>query len=102
MSTRTITGYLAVTYALAMGTRLHKYTDPTEGPREVTVAEACELIRVDPSLVHTEVVVTAEDLERLTQGADPYTAELARAALAGDLQAWDRCAEVVLRARVTT
>lgn len=50
----TIHGYKAIRAAVATGVQLHKYADPTEGAREITIAEACEIAKEDPSLVYCD------------------------------------------------
>jgi hypothetical protein len=49
-----LTGREAIEHARRTGATLHKYTDPTEGPREITADEADEIAREDPSLVWCE------------------------------------------------
>ena len=46
------TGYTAIQIAMQTGRPLNKYADPTEGERSwLTVAEAKEIVREDPSLI---------------------------------------------------
>jgi len=46
------TGYAALQIAMQTGRPLNKYADPTEGERSwLTVAEAQEIVREDPSLI---------------------------------------------------
>ena len=46
------TGYEALQIAMQTGRPLNKYADPTEGERSwLTVAEAQEIVREDPSLI---------------------------------------------------
>lgn len=47
----TLTGQEAIDAAEANGLRLHKYADPTDEAREVTIDEAREIAAVDPSLI---------------------------------------------------
>lgn len=55
-----LTGYDAIDYAEANGLTLAKYADPTEDAREgLTVAEAREIAREDPSLIY----VPADDTD---------------------------------------
>lgn len=51
---KTISGYKAIRAAVVTGAQLHKYADPTEGSREITIAEACEIAKEDPSLVYCD------------------------------------------------
>lgn len=51
---KTINGYEAIRASDATGVQLHKYADPTEGSRELTIAEACEIAKEDPSLVYCD------------------------------------------------
>ena len=53
---RRLTGLAAIDYAAARGLVLSKYTDPTDEARDgLTVAEAREIARVDPSLIYLEL-----------------------------------------------
>lgn len=57
--TTTLTGNAAIEYAEAHGLELSKYADPLEDAREgLTVEEAREVAREDPSLIY--VVLPAE------------------------------------------
>jgi hypothetical protein len=49
-----LTGREAIDHARRTGATLHKYADPTEGPREITADEADEIAREDPALVWCE------------------------------------------------
>ena len=52
---RRLTGHAAIDYAAVRGLVLSKYTDPTDEARDgLTVAEAREIARVDPSLIYLE------------------------------------------------
>lgn len=56
MSNTQKTGYAAIAYAEANGLTLSKYNDPTEAAREgLSVAEAREIAKEDPSLVYVEM-----------------------------------------------
>jgi hypothetical protein len=59
--TRTITGRDAVDYARESGlSHVHKYADPIEGHREVTLAEAESILIEDPSLIYLSEVAADE------------------------------------------
>jgi len=50
-----ITGHDAIAYAAARNLPLlHKYADPTEGARDVTLDEAREIIAEDPALIYLD------------------------------------------------
>lgn len=48
-------GRNAIEYAEVMGSHLHKFKDPTEGSREITLDEAREIASVDPGLVYVNI-----------------------------------------------
>lgn len=50
-TTTTLTGSSAIAYAERIGGALHKYADPTEGARHISLDEAREIAKEDPSLV---------------------------------------------------
>ncbi len=50
-TTTTLTGSAAIAYVERIGGQIHKYADPTEGARPVTLDEAREIAKEDPSLV---------------------------------------------------
>ncbi len=59
MSTTTIKGNAAIEMAVEKGLTLNKYADPTEGARSgLSVEEARELAKQDPSLVYLTVEMT--------------------------------------------
>ena len=80
-----ITGRAAIAHVEAHGGQLHKFADPTEGARVVTVAEAREIAGEDPSLIYVdtasrelagyavrvgkEVVMTGDDESALIEAA---------------------------------
>lgn len=50
-----LTGREAIAYATAHNLPMvHKYADPTEGARDVTLDEAEEIVREDPGLIWIE------------------------------------------------
>ena len=69
---RRLTGHAAIDYAAVRGLVLSKYTDPTDEARDgLTVAEAREIARVDPSLIYLEITMGGvKDLLRI-KGIDP-------------------------------
>lgn len=55
-TTQALTGTKAIEYAASHGCLLGKHADPTEPAREgLSVAEAREVAKVDPSLVYLTV-----------------------------------------------
>ena len=47
-----LTGRRAIERAERTGAALHKYADPTEGARKVSLSEARAIVREDPSLIY--------------------------------------------------
>jgi hypothetical protein len=67
--TTRITGREAIEVAEAQGLLLSTYSDPTEGGREgVSVEDAREIAREDPSLVYLDITETFAARERREQG----------------------------------
>ena len=63
MTTTKLTGYDALNHAAADGRKLNKYADPIEGARSgLTVDEAREICREDPSLIWVEVAITDDQV----------------------------------------
>lgn len=52
---RIIRGAKAIELAETTGVKLHKHADPTEGARDLTLEEAREIVKEDPSLVFVVV-----------------------------------------------
>jgi len=50
-----VTGQRAIERAAKHGTTLHKYADPTEGARKVSLSEARSIAREDASLIYATV-----------------------------------------------
>lgn len=74
---RRLTGLAAIDYAAARGLVLSKYTDPTDEARDgLTVAEAREIARVDPSLVYLEIGARYAAISRGHAEADAMAARL--------------------------
>ena len=72
---RRLTGHAAIDYAAVRGLVLSKYTDPTDEARDgLTVAEAREIARVDPSLVYLEIGARYAAISRGHAEADALAA----------------------------
>ena len=51
-----LTGYAAIGAAERTGGKLHKYTDPIEDARDdISIEDAREVAREDPSLIYIDV-----------------------------------------------
>lgn len=55
MTTTKLTGTAAIEMAESTGQSLRKHADPTEGERVVSVEEAREIAKADPSLIYLVV-----------------------------------------------
>lgn len=55
MKHKTITGQEAIKHAEENGSKLRKYADPIESGREVSIEEAREIAKIDPSLIYTTI-----------------------------------------------
>lgn len=60
-------GSEAIEYAIRTGARLWKAADPTEGARVVSLAEAEEIVRQDPSLITVPIEIDPGPADRLDQ-----------------------------------
>jgi len=54
-TSKIVRGTEAIELAEAAGLQLHKHADPTEGARELSLDEAREVAKEDPSLVYVAV-----------------------------------------------
>lgn len=66
-----LTGTDAIDHAEREGLRVAKHADPTEDARErLTLEEAREVAREDPSLVYIDTPLTTAELRRLAREAE--------------------------------
>lgn len=105
MSTTTIYGYGAIAHARLTGCTLSKSADPTEDDRDgLTVEEAEEIAREDPSLISVEVDLTDDEIRsaRTEAGAhgDTDMVKTCNLALDGDDHARSQVGEILAEARL--